>query len=420
MLPFTISVIMLLDWRQNKMKCILMNKNKEVALIELDEKNNVDKIYEIYNIDYAPLSLKTATENKAINNEKALNDWFRGRGIPSWRKDLEKLIEKLNIASPDEILNKSYALSLSDQYWLKEEKQFNLKWEDINFFTNDFEYKGYLEVSLSSSDLNENIDLRSPNNTTDGMLQKAWVIENGKRVLIKGTYFPSRQEPINEWLVSEICKKLKIDSCEYFIDVNNNKIISKCVDFINENEEIISAYDIFMSKKKRNNMNDLEHYISILEENGIENAREQVEDMIFIDYLVMNIDRHLKNFGVIRNVETLKWERVTPVFDTGECMQCDKLVREMNFVDGKCKFFTDTNKKFSDLLKYVNIERYAIQDLQEIPDLYKQKLMEFKTYTEMTDERIESLYKGLEMRIENIVRLKSKLIESDIKKKINK
>jgi len=384
------------------MKCVLMNKNKKVALMELNEKNNIDKIYEIYQIDYAPLALKTAIKSKSISNEKALNNWFKGRGIPSWRKDLEKLLEKLNISSPDELLNKSYALSLSDQYWIKDEKQTNLKWQDINFFTNPFEFKGYLEVSFSSSDLNEKIDLRSPNNTTDGMLQKAWVIENGKRVLIKGTYFPSRQEPINEWLVSEICKRLDICSCEYKVDVNHNRIISKCVGFVNENEEIISAYDVFMSQKKSNNKNDLDHYVSILEQNGIDNARQQVEDMIFIDYLVMNIDRHLKNFGIIRNVETLKWEKVTPIFDTGECMGCDKLVTEMNFVDGKCKFFTDTDKKFSDLLRYVDIKRYDIRNLKDIPEQYRQKLIEFKEYTEMTDERIESLYNGLKMRIKNI------------------
>ena len=159
------------------MKCILMNKNKEIALIELNNNTNlIDKIYDIYNIDYAPLCFKVATQNKSINNVKALNNWYRGRGIPDWRKDLENLLNNLKINSPEELLNKSYALSLSDQYWIKEEGQTNLQWKDINFFTNAFEYKGYLDVSLSTA-TDSNIDLRSPNNTTDGMLQKAWIID---------------------------------------------------------------------------------------------------------------------------------------------------------------------------------------------------------------------------------------------------
>lgn len=174
------------------MEHTLMNKNKEIALIELNNNTNlIDKIYDIYNIDYAPLSFKVATQNKSINNVKALNNWYRGRGIPDWRKDLENLLNNLKINSPEELLNKSYALSLSDQYWIKEEGQTNLQWKDINFFTNAFEYKGYLDVSLSTS-TDSNIDLRSPNNTTDGMLQKAWIIdENNNRILVKGTYSPT-------------------------------------------------------------------------------------------------------------------------------------------------------------------------------------------------------------------------------------
>ena len=132
-------------------------------------------------------------------------------------------MEKLNIVSPDELLNKAYGLSLSDQYWFKEEKQKNLKWQDINFFTNDFKYKGYLEASFSSSLNKEKIDLHSLNNTTDGMLQKAWIIEDGKRVLVKGIYSPSRQEPINEWFASQICKRLGFDYCNYDVDIIDKK-----------------------------------------------------------------------------------------------------------------------------------------------------------------------------------------------------
>lgn len=382
------------------MKCVLMNKNKEIAVLELNtEFNIIEKIYEVYNIEYAPLSFKNAFYSKTTNNEKALNQWYRGRGIPDWRKDLKSLLENLNIKSTEELLNKSYGLSLSDQYWIKEESQKELKWENINFFTNEFKYKGYLKVSLSSSNNNEEIDLYSPNNTTDGMLQKAWIIENGKRVLVKGTYYSANQEPINEWLVSQLCQKLNFDYCDYSIDVIGGKIVSKCENFINENQEIITAYDIWNSEKKDNNTSDFEHYINILEKNGIVNAKKSLQDMILIDFLVMNFDRHLKNFGVIRNVETLKLEKLTPIFDTGESMQCNKLINEINFYDGKCKFFSNTNKDISKLLEFIDLSNYDFDKLYEIGEIFKQKLLKFKQFTDMSDERIEKLYNGLEYRI---------------------
>lgn len=383
------------------MKCILMNKNTKVALINLDTNYNmINKIYEIYNIDYAPLSLQNAVKDKSQSETKVLNKWFKDRGIPSWRKDVEKLIEKLKVNSLDELLNKAYALSLSDQYWIKEENQ-EIEWKDINFFTNDFEYKGYLNVCLSSS-AEDRVDLHSPNNTTDGMLQKAWIIENGDRVLVKGTYYPSRQEPINEWLVSQICERLKIDYCNYTIDVVDDKLVSKCKDFINESEEIITAYEIFYSKQKDNRLNDFQHYVSILEEHGIKNAKTQLENMFLIDFLVMNFDRHMKNYGIIRNVETLEWVRTTPIFDTGECMECDKLLNDINFYDRSGKYFTNTNKMFSTYLENIDITRFDFEALKGLAEEYKSKLNEYQRYTEISDERIEKLVDGLKYRMKKL------------------
>ena len=384
------------------MKYILMNKNTPITLIEYDTNyNEISNIYEIYNIDYAPLSIINANKDKLEDLVQVMNKWFKGRGIPSWRKDIENLLEKLNVTAPEELLNKAYGLSLSDQYWIKEEKS-SIKWSDINFFENDFKYKGYLEASLSTES-SEKADLHSPNNTTDGMLQKGWIIENGKRVLVKGIYQPSREEPINEWLASNICKRLNFKYCNYSIDIVNNKIVSKCDNFITSDEEIISAYDVLNSKQKSNNINDFEHYIQILEEHKIPNARKNVEDMFIIDFLMMNFDRHLKNFGIIRNVNTLEWVRNTPIFDTGESMQCDKLTSEINFSNGTGKFFTNTNKKFSEMLSNIkDISRIDISALDGLVDEYKSILLKYQPYTDSSLDRIDKLCNGLQIRIDKL------------------
>ena len=359
------------------MKCILMNKNQKIMLIEYNSYNVISKIYEIYNIEYAPLAVFNASKNRSSSLTKTVNDWFRGRGIPSWRKDLEKLLDKLGVSSSVELLNKSYGLSLSDQYWLKDVNS-AVKWEDINFFTNDFEYEAYLDASLDSSSksivsLDKNI-FKSPNNTTDGMLQKGWIIESGKRVLVKGTYTSNKEEPINEYLASQICKRLGFDYCNYEVEWSDKtKLISKCNDFINENETLISACDIYNSEKKPNNISDYEFYIQILEKHNVPNARENMENLFILDYLMLNNDRHLKNFGIIRNVNTLKWEKVAPIFDTGESMQCDKYTDEINFSSGKGKFFSNTDKDYEDILKIIgkNILRVDLSKLKGICDDYR-------------------------------------------------
>ena len=374
-------------------------------LIEYNSYNVISKIYEIYNIEYAPLAVFNASKNRSSSLTKTVNDWFRSRGIPSWRKDLEKLLDKLGVSSSVELLNKYYGLSLSDQYWLKDVNS-AVKWEDINFFTNDFEYEAYLDASLDSSSksivsLDKNI-FKSPNNTTDGMLQKGWIIESGKRVLVKGTYTSNKEEPINEYLASQICKRLGFDYCNYEVEWSDKtKLISKCNDFINENEELISAYDIYNSEKKPNNISDYEFYIQILEKHNVPNARENMENLFILDYLMLNNDRHLKNFGIIRNVNTLKWEKVAPIFDTGESMQCDKYTDEINFSSGKGKFFSNTDKDYEDILKIIgkNILRVDLSKLKGICDDYRLILEKYQDKLDMSDKRKEKLVSGLNKRI---------------------
>lgn len=395
------------------MKYVLMNKNKMVMLIDYNDKDFViEKIYEVYNMDCAPLGVINAINDKSKSLLSEVNLWYKSRGIPSWRKNLANLLEKINVSSPEELLNKSFSLSLSDQYWLKD-SEISIKWEDINFFTNDFLYEAYLEASLDSSSNEISTDknvLRSPNNTTDGMLQKGWIIEGGKRVLVKGTYTFNREEPFNEWLASQVCKRLGFSYCNYTIDfINNEKLVSKCENFVSSDEEIISAYDIYKSVKKPNNINDYEHYINILEQHNVPDARKNVASMFLVDYILMNTDRHMKNFGVIRNVNTLKWERTAPIFDTGQSMQCDRIVANMNFVTGTGKFFSNTNKKYDDILKIVlpDVGKIDVSLLDGLADVYEKLLKEYQNKTDMSDNRIAALYQGLKYRINKLKQLVS-------------
>ena len=383
------------------MRCYLMNQNQPFLDVEF-ENNKIKKINNIIDIKYAPLQLENACNIRGKNLLTETNNWYKGRGIPSWRKELNELLKKLNIQSPTELLDKAHGLSLSDQYWIKNINS-DLKWEDINFFDHDFDSANFLEVSLSPRSSNKQPEIHSPNNTTDGMLPKSWIIENGKRILVKRTFEPSNQEPFNEWLASEISKRLGFDYCEYRLDIINNKLVSKCDNFLNKNQEIITANNVFETKKKSNNVNDFNHYIQILEEHGIKDARRNLENMIVLDYLIMNYDRHMKNFGIIRNVQTLKWEKTTPLFDNGQSMNCNEITSMMNFENGTGKLFNNVHKKFS---KYPNLitdfSRFDFDKLNDLPEKFKEVLIQYKEYAYMDENRINKLVNGLEMRIDKI------------------
>lgn len=156
----------------------LMNKTTKIAEISFDNSNQkVVSIQEIFNVSYAPLE---CFKNGELDKDE-ITKWFRGRGIPSWRDGLDDLLESLGIKDKDILLNKAYGLSLSDHYWMNPVER-PMDWNDINFFDHDFNSQDFVEAAFENKILDtKKIDFYSPNNTSDGMLKKAWIIGPNKK-----------------------------------------------------------------------------------------------------------------------------------------------------------------------------------------------------------------------------------------------
>lgn len=382
------------------MKCILMNKNTEILVAEYNEVLKVfTKIYETKNIEYAPLIIYNSF-SKNIDITPILTDWFKGRGIPSWRDDLDLLLAKLNVTSPDDLLDKAFALSLSDQYWVKQAGS-NIKYNDINFFEHDFDASEFTNATFGNElDTSTKINLISPNNTTDGRLKKTWIIENNKRYLLKGAYKNEVMQPFNEVLASMICEKLGFCHVTYTIDVVNEKVVSKCECFINSNTELIPAQQVLYKNIEKEKA--YEEYINILEEKGISDVREKLENMFILDYLILNEDRHLNNFGVIRDVNTLRWLDIAPIFDNGQSLNILDYNDEELIINGQGRFFYIVDNFDSIISKVKDIKRIDLSKLDGIEEDFDNLLHKYQSVTKMTDRRINKLCTLLLSRINKL------------------
>ena len=367
---------------KKNMRCVLMNKNTPVLEVEYMSGVGVfTNIYVLCNMDYAPYHLRNS-DSLCVE----LSEWFKNRGIPSFRDRLDLLMHRLNVHAPSELLDKAFGLSLSDPYWLKP-IDLNISYDKINFFENDFEYAPFMDASLSKNTncIQNESSLYSPNNTTDGMLKKAWIIEDGIRYLLKGGYKSETLQPFNEVLASEICRRLGFDHVEYSLAIYKDMVVSKCPCFIDVNTELIKACQI---------MNDYDSYIHKLESEGIEDARIKMENMFILDYLMLNEDRHLNNFGIIRNVNTLKWVDVAPIFDNGQSLN-------IQYYD-EYKFFYEI-KPFREIIQVVqDLNRIDIDKLQDLPAWFDDLLHQYQHMTSYSDQRIHKLCVLLNRQIHNL------------------
>lgn len=375
------------------MKCKLMHKNIPVASVEFDEVTGVfTKIYEVINSAHLPVGVPVVN---GIADRRELHAWWMARAIPASRLGLKEALEKMNVSDTAEMLGKSFGLNLSDQYWVLPD-ELNLNWDSVNFFDNEFsEDIGNILIGLQND--SDDINYMSPDAASDGWLKKKWRIVDGERVLFKGGSGSYLQEPYNEVLATAVMKRLGISCAEYSLTLIGDKPYSACKDFITSETELITAHNIIKSVKKPNNKSVYEHYIDCCKEFGIDDICGSIDRMLTLDYIIVNEDRHLNNFGLIRNAETLEYISAAPIYDNGTSMWFNTATKYIKAgARGIASKPFKTNH--SDQIKLVtDFSWLEIEKLKGIDEEFAEIL---KTAEHMDTDRKDTLCKMLNSRIE--------------------
>jgi hypothetical protein len=289
-----------------------MHKRTPVSAVILhDETGYIDKVTAVFDKARIPVGVSL---DDGLPDRALLNEWWAGRSIPASRAGLADALRAMGVISSLALAKKAYGLSLSDQYWIKPESS-DLSWDKINFFDNDFS-KDVGEILFGNTPQGD-MSLISPDNTSDGCLQKKWIIIDGKRFLKKGGSGVFSQEPCNETVAAAVCRRLGISHANYTLSVENKKTYSLSENFISGNTELIPFWRIIKSLPRRSFDGNISHLFRCSDELGIPGIRESIDKMLTLDYIIMNEDRHYGNFGAVRNADTLRWIGFAPIYDSG-------------------------------------------------------------------------------------------------------
>jgi hypothetical protein len=312
----------------------LMNKNTPVLACQYrlsggtDAENHrfIGKV-DIYDKTFAPYG-SLAEDTHEITAD-SLSSWWTKRSLPASK---QKLIDKKKLlpVSVMELVERSYGLSLSDQYWVNDAA--NPKaWSEVNFFHNTFSDdvgEALLKDRPLSPKVTVDLQFVSPNATVQGEEYKKWKIVDGGRCLIKGGaagfYY---QQPYNELIATELYSRL-LDPAEYvhysvLEQEDDERPYSMCPDMVADSEELVPMADIVrLFKFDSAKTSSYDHYLRCCEYVGLDldDIRLAASKMLLCDAIMANNDRHYNNFGFIRDVETLAVNRLAPFWDTGNSL----------------------------------------------------------------------------------------------------
>ena len=303
----------------------LMHKDIPVADLTLDEATgSIQRIDALLHGAHLPVGVSV---RHGVADRAALNDWWEDRSIPASRSGVREALEPLGVASPKLLLTRCYGLSLSDHYWIKPAGS-ELTWHNVNFFENPFS-EDVGDALFGIPPKKEGFDFRSPDNTTDGFLKKRWKILDGKCCLIKAGSPPFQQQPFHEVIATKIADRLEICHIPYTVMWENGIPYSVCEDFVTPDTELIPAWRVMQIQKKDNQTSVYQHYRNCCEALGVHNVAHALDQMIVLDYLIANEDRHLNNFGLLRNPDTLEWLGPAPIYDSGSSLGYNRLTPQI-------------------------------------------------------------------------------------------
>ena len=246
------------------------------------------------------------------------------------------------------MLVKCSGLSLSDQYWVTpcDAPQ---SWHAVNFYENGFS-EDVGRALFGEGVLSAQPDLCSPCNTSDGFLQKRWRIADGKRILLKAGSGIYQQEPYNELVATELYDSLGM----------------------------------------------WQHFNDCCKAVGLLGTQKEVCNMLATDYILANTDRHLGNFGFLRDSETLEWKGLAPIYDSGTSLWQMTLTRSISaeaMVPAK-PFETSQRSQLKLIAPYVDLP------LERLDGFSNKVEKIFQSAARFDDGRAEKIAAAVEGRIQ--------------------
>ena len=332
-------------------------------------------------VERLPLGMSPTSES--------LTRWLRHRTIPANRAYAQNFLSKNGLSENDfiGILQICKGLSLTDCYWVtypNDQKTF----AEVNLFDNRFS-QVLSQIAFTGYGSSPASKFRSsPEFTTNGMLPKAWRRKEGKVLLYKGGtsgLANTGKEPYSEFYAAQVAEAMGIPHVTYGLSKWKGQLCSTCDLFTSKDISFVPASTLISTSR-------ISQIIDWFDDHGWKN---DLADMLVLDAIIRNTDRHLGNFGFLVDNHTNQLLRPAPIFDNGLSLYCYVMDNDLNNL-------SEQEKTLAPAL-YANFDEVALHVIgqkqkQELRHLLTFKFKKHSRYN-LSDERIKMLESAIQGKV---------------------
>lgn len=347
-------------------------------------------------IDGIDVSITSINKNKVERlplgmspTSESLTRWLRHRTIPANRAYAQNFLSKNGLSENDfiGILQICKGLSLTDCYWVtypNDQKTF----AEVNLFDNRFS-QVLSQIAFTGYGSSPASKFRSsPEFTTNGMLPKAWRRKEGKVLLYKGGtsgLANTGKEPYSEFYAAQVAEAMGIPHVTYGLSKWKGQLCSTCELFTSKDISFVPASTLISTSR-------ISQIIDWFDDHGWKN---DLADMLVLDAIIRNTDRHLGNFGFLVDNHTNQLLRPAPIFDNGLSLYCYVMDNDLNNLSEQEKTLTPA--------LYADFDEVALHVIgqkqkQELRHLLTFKFKKHSRYN-LSDERIKMLESAIQGKV---------------------
>lgn len=228
-----------------------------------------------------------------------IETWLSMRAIDEHRVNSRLLKKVLRLEEKDNVSTalKFNGATITDTYWVRPWNS-NLRWDQVRFTSNYFDTLA-LRGDLSAFSQRPS---RTPELTNTGSFEKCWRLENGEWWMYKAG---NEYEQFSELFIEQLGCQLGFPMAHYELsggyiktrDFTSGATVNfePAFGLVGDNEDYVHNYRVF--------------------QNISQDLADQYFEIILMDTVCLNADRHTNNYGVLRNPDTGKILRLAPNFD---------------------------------------------------------------------------------------------------------
>lgn len=247
-----------------------------------------------------------------------LQAFLEGRMAPRHRKHINEIWERFQCEDLEGFFRVSHATSLNDTYWVRSAEE-SLRWEDVSLYTNQFN-DWIARVAFDGHFCGSPLSAPSPEFGTDGRFAKCWVRVADSIRLYKAGSDTFGTEPISEYLASQLAIAFCRDAVQYDLVLYHDRLASTCALFTSEELGLVKGQALLHEMVQKSQTILVKDILALYERYGFGDFCRR---MFIFDALCLNVDRHLGNFGMLFDTDTLQICAPAPLYDNNRSLLFD-------------------------------------------------------------------------------------------------